>query len=489
MAVSSTTINGPIYLPNLSSPKDAKIVFELSSWDREEGEATFVSGPFVGPIDEEGNFSVTLFTTTEGENKAVYQVSVIYLTVTGEFTREFLGVISLAGPGPFKLADVDFVDPMTTASFDLLAEVSAYNLQAETNADLSQVYAENAETAKNLAELAADVVSSYGGTGVSLARVNAAGNDTEAVNAITLLANGARYYPVPFATIQGATNATVFGDVIHITPGVYTESFALKGGRTYQCDPGVVLADCVLTYDGDTSEGPLNWLGHAEVIRTTETARSFNIDDGRNCVLDLFGGVHDENYAATSNMIDWNRTNLHLRTGNCSTVARTLFSADDQWNDQTMLGKSVLEAWNVESKYATRNTASTIYIPIKADRGTTLDVYVNGIKTAANEALGIGSLADPGVAKKTAINFKRGRIDTPNQAALFYSSGVDSGSDYVLTLLNGVVVNSGASPMTRKQGVATNSRVEVHGVVTASSGPDSAVTGPTKGILQIEEAL
>lgn len=314
-------------------------------------------------------------------------------------------------------------------------------------------------------------------------------DDALASAAIISFANGARHFPLPFATIQAATAASAAGDFIRIYPGSYTEAFEVKGGRTYQCDPGVVLADCVLTYDGDTSEGPLDWRGDAQAIRTTETARSFNIIDGRNCVLDLLGGVRDENFAATTNMIDWNRTNLHVRTGHCSTVARTLFSADDQWNDGAMLGKSVLEALNVESTYATRNTSSTVYIPIKADRGTTLDVYVDGIKTAANEAFGIGSLADPGVAKKTAINFKRGRIDTPNQAALFYSSGADSGSEYALTLSNGVVVNSGASPMTRKQGVATNSRVEVHGVATASSGPDSAVSGPTRGILQIEGSL
>jgi hypothetical protein len=314
-------------------------------------------------------------------------------------------------------------------------------------------------------------------------------DDALASAAIISFANGARHFPLPFATIQAATAASAAGDFIRVYPGSYTEAFEVKGGRTYQCDPGVVLANCVLTYDGDTAEGPLDWRGHAQVIRTTEPLSSFNIDDGRDCVLELLGGVRDENYASTFYTIDWNRTNLHLKTGHCSTVLRSLFSADDQWDAQAMLGKSVIEASSVESTYAARNTSSTIYVLIRADRGTTLDVYVDSITTPANEALSIGSLVDPGSAKATTINLKRGRIDTPNQAVLFYSIGADSGSDYVLTLSSGVVVKSGASPMTRTQGAASNPRVEVHGVATASSGPDSAVSGPTKGILQIEGAL
>jgi len=132
MAVTQTTVTGPIYIPNLTKPENAKIVFELSSWDREEGEATFVTGPFVGAIDENGDFSVNLFTTTEGTNQAVYHVSVTYLTMTGQYTRECIGTVALSGPGPYNLADLDFIDPNTTASFDLLAEVRAKNLNMDS---------------------------------------------------------------------------------------------------------------------------------------------------------------------------------------------------------------------------------------------------------------------------------------------------------------------------------------------------------------------
>jgi hypothetical protein len=131
MAVSQTSVVGPVYLPGLTSPENAKIIFELSSWDKEDGEAVFVTGPYVADIDNLGDFSVDLFTSAEGENGVVYHVSIHYLNYTGEYKREFLGTVSLSGPGPYNLADLEFVDPMTTRSFDLLAEMGAYKTEIE----------------------------------------------------------------------------------------------------------------------------------------------------------------------------------------------------------------------------------------------------------------------------------------------------------------------------------------------------------------------
>lgn len=491
MAITTQNVTGLINLPNGSIPDQSYVEFTLTGFDTEAAvDATIVGETVTFYLDATGNLDADLWPNDEGVRTTFYNVTVgVY---NGNvYRRVGLGRISVpTAMGPYDLNDLLPIAPPDGADVDdYIAQLAAAVAAAENSAVTAVAAASDAETAQALAEAAADAAASYAGAGVSLARVNAAGNDSEAANSAIQLASGARYYPLPFATIQGATAATVAGDVIHVYPGIYTETFALKGGRTYQCDPGVVLANCVLTYDGDTAEGPLDWRGHAQVIRTTEPLSSFNIDDGRDCVLELLGGVRDENYASTFYTIDWNRTNLHLKTGHCSTVLRSLFSADDQWDAQAMLGKSVIEASSVESTYATRNTSSTIYVLIRADRGTTLDVYVDSITTPANEALSIGSLVDPGSAKETTINLKRGRIDTPNQAVLFYSIGADSGSDYVLTLSSGVVVKSGASPMTRTQGAASNPRVEVHGVATASSGPDSTVAGPTTGILQIEGAL
>lgn len=133
MTVSATTITGSIYLPNISAPQNGKIVFELSSWDQEMGEAVFVTGPYMEDIDGSGNFSVDLFTSGEGENGVVYNVYVQYLSQAGYYKNEFLGTISLAGPGPFDLSNLAFIDPMTTRSFDLLAEVQGMKDSIETD--------------------------------------------------------------------------------------------------------------------------------------------------------------------------------------------------------------------------------------------------------------------------------------------------------------------------------------------------------------------
>lgn len=135
MAVSKTTITGPVYLPNCDKPNDARIVFELSSWDREENEALIVSGPYVGYLDVNGDFSVELFSSNEGENDVVYRVSVSYIDQLGIYKREFLGTIGLSGDGPFKMADLEFITEWQPNSFDVIAQVASYKVQVEQAAD------------------------------------------------------------------------------------------------------------------------------------------------------------------------------------------------------------------------------------------------------------------------------------------------------------------------------------------------------------------
>ena len=128
MAVTQTTITGPVYLPDSGVLNEGKIIFELSSWDREEGEAVFVSGPYVATLDEYSDFSTTIFTSEEGENDVVYRVSVSYKDPTGKYQNNYLGTIALSGPGPYKLSDLEFVTEWTANSFDVLAKGSDLQL-------------------------------------------------------------------------------------------------------------------------------------------------------------------------------------------------------------------------------------------------------------------------------------------------------------------------------------------------------------------------
>lgn len=139
MAVSKTTVTGPVYLPNCSKPESAKIIFELSSWDQEMGEAVFVSGPYVATLDVNGDFSVDLWSSAVGENQVVYNVFAVYILASGSYKREFLGSMGLSGPGPLKMADIGFITEWAPNSFDVLAQTAANQLAAETAETAAQV--------------------------------------------------------------------------------------------------------------------------------------------------------------------------------------------------------------------------------------------------------------------------------------------------------------------------------------------------------------
>lgn len=165
MAATKTTITGPVYLPNCSKPNEGKIVFELSSWDRQAGEALFVSGPFVATLDENGDFSVDIFTVSAGENQVVYRVYSTYIDQEGNYKKEFIGTIGLVGPGPFSMSDLDFITEWTSNSFDVLAQIEATRLTvinssdaATASAQAASTSAQDAQNAKTAAELVRDDV-------------------------------------------------------------------------------------------------------------------------------------------------------------------------------------------------------------------------------------------------------------------------------------------------------------------------------------------
>lgn len=163
MTISKTTMTGPVYLPNCQKPEEARIVFELTGWDKEPGEAVFVSGPYVANLDANGDFTTELFTTNSGTNGVTYRAYALYEQANGIHKREYLGMFSLASPGPFQLSDITMVDELSyTNTFDVLAEISAYadsvRLGFGSNfRDEAEVFAGSALTSRDQALAAVEV--------------------------------------------------------------------------------------------------------------------------------------------------------------------------------------------------------------------------------------------------------------------------------------------------------------------------------------------
>ncbi len=76
MTITTTKVQGTVYLPNGRVPINGRVIFELTSWDKEVGEAIFVSGPFIADIDVDGKIDIDLFTSTVGENNISYRMSI-----------------------------------------------------------------------------------------------------------------------------------------------------------------------------------------------------------------------------------------------------------------------------------------------------------------------------------------------------------------------------------------------------------------------------
>jgi len=154
MPIQSTVVHGPLYSPGLVALEDAKIIFDLTSWDANPNDDVFVAGPYVADVDAQGNFEVTLFTNTNGINQTVYEIYVSYIDQNSKHRlydpriKKFLGTVSLTGSGPFCIADLNITSEYSPGSFDLYATMLGLVSSAETNAA-------NAEEAANRVDLGA----------------------------------------------------------------------------------------------------------------------------------------------------------------------------------------------------------------------------------------------------------------------------------------------------------------------------------------------
>lgn len=219
MTISKTTVTGPIFLPNCEKPEQSRIVFELSSWDREDGEATFVSGPYVGEIDENGDFSVELYSNTEGENGVVYRASVVYLTIDGTFKREFLGSFSLTGVGPIQLSEIEFTNEFQVNTFDVLSNVASFAASARIDAEFAS------SVRIQINEDLADILIASGDVLLASSVAVAAKNTAQAVLSTITNLPGDRYETI--AEGVDVTNGVASGEYFILIPSNPNESIQL----------------------------------------------------------------------------------------------------------------------------------------------------------------------------------------------------------------------------------------------------------------------
>lgn len=292
MPVSLTTLTGPIYLPNGATPIGGRVSFELSSWDREEGEALVVSGPTYSNIDENGQFSVELFTTTEGVNTVNYRMYVLWEDSTlsqsyvnevyvsspaPHYTKKYIGSFALSGLGPFSVSDLNIMSELELNSFDVLLECQAYALAAKVSvegastalnvlvvdannaADLSQAWAESptspdgGPSSKSSKTWAGEASTSAASALVSKTAVEAvAGLDRAAM--VTHIAggfvptNGVTYHldGVEYLGETGATAILDLSGLIPVTPATPQHFGAVGDGVA---DDGAAIA-AMLAYTG-----------------------------------------------------------------------------------------------------------------------------------------------------------------------------------------------------------------------------------------------
>lgn len=150
MARTYKTVVGPVTLPDGTVPVNGRIIFTLSSWDKEPNESVYIPGPLSVPLDSSGNFSCNLFSNNVGENSTVYKVSVIHGTDRETIVETYIATVALSGTGTVKLSNLDMVPEWTPNTVDVLALCLAAEAGAESAqvaAAASAVAAQNALTA------------------------------------------------------------------------------------------------------------------------------------------------------------------------------------------------------------------------------------------------------------------------------------------------------------------------------------------------------
>nr|WP_319250514.1 hypothetical protein [uncultured Celeribacter sp.] len=214
MAITTTTVVGPVVLPDGSMPRHGVLRFTLTQWDKEAGEAVVAPGPVLVSLGEDGEFSVDLWTSDVGEFGAVYAVDLDQISVASARTRLSLGRIALSGDGPVALEALLAQPVAAPTAPDVLAQA----LSAQSAAQLS---AEVARTERAIAEAAATAAEG------DAASAQAGGDTASTALTATLLAAASQGY---FATVADAEAALAEDDVFWVIDGTEMVYHQIVGG-------------------------------------------------------------------------------------------------------------------------------------------------------------------------------------------------------------------------------------------------------------------
>ena len=196
MAITEATVTGPVQLPSGETPVRGYIRFELTDWDKEDGEV-IVSGPVDVAINvSTQTFSQTLWASSEGDRGVNYKVSAIWhYETTAETITQSLGYASISGSGTFQLADILAASPITPTPVSVLIEATeakeaAEAAEAAAEASATASAASAAEAAASATDASDDAVSAAASAAAAASIVGAYSNFADITANLVSSGNG-----------------------------------------------------------------------------------------------------------------------------------------------------------------------------------------------------------------------------------------------------------------------------------------------------------